>query len=76
MQAVVFDFAESRAGQHARNFLDVTPTAGWPGTLACDQFSGYKALFEMGVVEAGNVLSDTSFRVKMLRRDEHAASKE
>ncbi|RCW72419.1 IS66 family transposase [Pseudorhodoferax soli] len=53
MHAVVFDFAESRAGQHAREFLGVTPTGGWRGTLVCDQFSGYKALFEMGVVEAG-----------------------
>lgn len=50
---MVFDFTESRAGQHARDFLGVTPTAGWRGTLVCDQFSGYKALFEMGVVEAG-----------------------
>jgi hypothetical protein len=53
MHAVVFDFTESRVGQHAHKFLGVRPTAGWRGTLVCEQFSGYKALFEMGVVEAG-----------------------
>ena len=53
MHAVVFDFAESRAGHHARDFLGVTPSAGWRGTLVCDDFSGYKQLFSAGVVEAG-----------------------
>ena len=46
--AVVYDFADSRSGQHARSFL-----AGWSGKLVCDDFSGYKALFEHGVVEVG-----------------------
>ena len=53
VKAVVFDFADSRAGQHARDFLGVSPAAGWRGTLVCDDFSGYKAMFEMGVTEAG-----------------------
>ncbi len=48
LKAVIYEFAESRAGQHARSFLD-----GWQGTLVCDDFSGYKALFAQGVTEAG-----------------------
>ncbi|HSW25396.1 MAG TPA: IS66 family transposase [Burkholderiaceae bacterium] len=47
-QAVVFDFADSRAGRHAREFL-----GRWRGTLVCDDYSGYKALFEDGITEAG-----------------------
>lgn len=48
MRAVVFDFAESRAGRHAEHFLE-----HWRGTLVCDDFSGYKALFKSGVTEGG-----------------------
>lgn len=48
MRAVVYDFAESRSGQHARDFLGT-----WRGALVCDDFSGYKALFERGVTELG-----------------------
>jgi transposase len=48
MPAVVYDFADSRSGQNARSFL-----ADWPGKLVCDDYSGYKALFESGVVEVG-----------------------
>jgi transposase len=48
LQAVVFDFAETRAGEHARSFLE-----DWRGTLVCDDYSGYKALFRAGVTEAG-----------------------
>jgi transposase len=48
MQAVVFDFAETRAGEHARSFL-----GEWQGTLVCDDFGGYKALFRQGITEAG-----------------------
>ena len=47
-QAVVFDFAQTRGGEHARVFLD-----DWRGTLVCDDYSGYKALFRAGVTEAG-----------------------
>jgi hypothetical protein len=44
----VFDFADSRAGRHAKEFL-----REWRGSLVCDDYSGYKALFEDGVIEAG-----------------------
>ncbi|MCP5179024.1 MAG: IS66 family transposase [Pseudomonadales bacterium] len=48
LQAVVYDFADNRAGANARRFL-----ADWSGTLVCDDFKGYKALFDAGVTEAG-----------------------
>jgi transposase len=56
MKAVVFEFADSRGGQHVRDFLRLPGTAdkpGWQGKLVCDDFSGYKACFELGVTEAG-----------------------
>ena len=56
VQAVVFDFAETRGGQHVRDFLRLpgsTDRPGWQGSLVTDDFSGYKALFELGVTEAG-----------------------
>nr|WP_222622706.1 IS66 family transposase [Ramlibacter albus] len=49
---VVFDFAESRAGRHAAQFLQGAGGA-WRGTLVCDDYSGYKALFAQGVTEGG-----------------------
>jgi transposase len=55
-KAVVFDFAESRAGQHAREFLGLPGSEhnpGWQGKLVCDDYSGYKQLLTMGVTEAG-----------------------
>jgi len=48
LQAVVYDFADSRSGLHAREFLGT-----WTGRLVCDDYSGYKALFERGVTEIG-----------------------
>jgi transposase len=48
MKAVVYDFAETRGGKHAREFL-----GDWRGTLVCDDYSGYKALLAEGVTEAG-----------------------
>lgn len=36
--AVVYDFSPSRAGEHARNFLQ-----DWKGKLVCDDFGGYVA---------------------------------
>ncbi len=48
LKAVVYEFADSRSGAHARQFLQ-----GWSGKLVCDDFSGYKALFGQGVTEAG-----------------------
>ncbi|WP_412101656.1 IS66 family transposase [Comamonas piscis] len=48
IKAVVYDFCESRAGEHARAFL-----GDWEGSLVCDDFSGYKAGFANGITEAG-----------------------
>ena len=48
MKAVVYDFRESRAGEHARTLL-----GAWKGALVCDDFSGYKQSFTLGVIEAG-----------------------
>jgi hypothetical protein len=55
MKAVVFDFADSRGGHHARAFLGQTdaPDSGWKGSLVVDDFSGYKACFERGITEVG-----------------------
>lgn len=55
INAVVFDFAESRAGRHARRFLgiDEDGSGGWRGTLICDDYSGYKQTMAAGVTEAG-----------------------
>ena len=56
MKAVVFDFADSRGGQHVRDFLGLPGSAhnpGWKGQLVTDDFSGYKACFELGVTEVG-----------------------
>jgi transposase len=48
MKAVIYDFAESRAGKHARAFL-----GDWRGTLVCDDYAAYNALFAQGITEAG-----------------------
>jgi len=48
LKAVVYDFSPSRAGEHARNFL-----GNWNGKLVCDDFAGYKASFELGIIEIG-----------------------
>jgi len=48
LQAVIYDFADSRKGLNARDFL-----GDWRGKLVCDDFSGYKALFERGIIEIG-----------------------
>ncbi|PNE58863.1 IS66 family transposase [Paraburkholderia fungorum] len=48
LRAVVYDFADSRAGEHARTFL-----AGWQGKLVCDDYGGYKAGFQQGITEIG-----------------------
>jgi transposase len=46
---VIYEFATSRAGEHARQMLQ-----DWRGTLLTDDYSGYKALFAIGQVkEAG-----------------------
>jgi transposase len=48
LQTVIYDFTEGRGGVHARDFL-----GSWSGKLVCDDYSGYKALFDRGVTEAG-----------------------
>jgi len=53
IKAVVFDFAETRGGQNARDFLRLGTDAGWKGSLVVDDFSGYKACFDLGVTEVG-----------------------
>ena len=45
---VVFDYCQTRSGQHAQRFL-----GEWRGSLMVDDFAGYKALFEQGVTELG-----------------------
>ncbi|MDO8439606.1 MAG: IS66 family transposase [Polaromonas sp.] len=46
-RAVLFDFAASRAGEHARRVLQ-----GFGGTLVTDDFSGYHALHAQGITAA------------------------
>ena len=49
VQAVIYEFQDSRSGQHAEEFLK-----GWQGHLVCDDYSGYKARFRSGqVIEVG-----------------------
>jgi len=48
VHAVVYDFADSRAAAHPKQFLE-----GWSGKLVCDDYSGYKGLFANGVTEVG-----------------------
>ena len=48
LKAVVYDFCESRAGEHCRTFL-----GEWKGSLVCDDYGGYKAGFVSGITEAG-----------------------
>ena len=48
LKAVVYDFCESRAGEHCRAFL-----GEWKGSLVCDDYAGYKAGFVSGITEAG-----------------------
>ncbi|PLX75182.1 MAG: IS66 family transposase [Azoarcus sp.] len=48
IKAVIYDFAQSRAGKHAQAFL-----GDWKGTLICDDYAGYKALLANGLTEAG-----------------------
>lgn len=57
LPAVVFDFAESRAGRHVQAFLNADGSderrPGWHGTLICDDYAGYKGLFGPHITEAG-----------------------
>jgi transposase len=53
IKAVVYDFCESRSGEHARRFLGQGTDKAWKGSLTCDDFSGYKVLIANGVTEVG-----------------------
>ena len=48
LKAVIYDFADTRAGEHARAFLGT-----WQGKLVCDDYTGYKRSFAQGVIELG-----------------------
>ena len=48
LKAVVYNFAPTRTGGHARNFL-----GGRQDKLVCDDYSGYKAGFGNGITEIG-----------------------
>lgn len=49
LKAVVYDFCQSRAGEHVRAFL-----GDWAGSLVCDDYAGYKEGFKSGqIIEAG-----------------------
>jgi transposase len=52
LKAVVYDFAEGRSGANARRFLE-----GWTGTLVCDDYAGYKALFEKGAIRESGCMA-------------------
>ena len=45
---MIYDFAKGRGGQYVRQFLE-----SWSGKLVCDDYAGYKALFDRGVIEVG-----------------------
>ena len=49
---MVFDFADSRAGQHARDFLGLPGDGGWHGLVMRCDFSGSKGCFKIGVTKA------------------------
>jgi hypothetical protein len=66
VRAVIYDFADSRAGKHAQDFL-----GDWRGTLVCDDYSGYKALIAKGVTEAGCM---AHARRKFFELQEHGQS--
>jgi hypothetical protein len=53
LRAVVYDFTDSRSGEHARNFFGTHTEQAWKGSLVCDDYGGYDKLFAQGVTEAG-----------------------
>ena len=49
LKAIIYDFKPGRSGAYAREFL-----GDWRGSLMCDDYAGYKALFASGeVIEGG-----------------------
>ena len=67
LRAVVYDFTVSRAGEHARAFLGV-----WKGSLVCDDYGGYKALFAAGVIEVGCMAHARRYFVELVKTDKSA----
>lgn len=64
LRAVVYDFTISRAGEHARAFL-----GDWKGSLVCDDYGGYKALWERGVTEAGCMAHARRYFVDLVKTE-------
>jgi transposase len=64
LRAVVYDFTISRAGEHARTFL-----GDWKGSLVCDDYGGYKALFATGVIECGCMAHARRYFVELVKTD-------
>lgn len=63
MKAVIYDFAQSRAGEHSRAFLQGDGEA-WQGKLVCYDYVDYKTSFTQGIVEVGfHTLKERSGRV-------------
>jgi transposase len=52
IKAVVFRFAETRAGENVREFLRQDTDKPWAGTLVTDGYSGYNATIAKGVTAA------------------------
>lgn len=48
MKAVIYDFCESRSGEHNRQFI-----GDWKGALLTDAYAGYKAGYVNGITEVG-----------------------
>jgi transposase len=61
---VVFRFHPDRSGDHARQFLK-----GWRGSLMVDDYSGYKGLWQQGIIELA-----CWAHVRRKWFDQHAAS--
>lgn len=64
VRAVVYDFTASRAGEHARTFL-----GDWRGSLVCDDYGGYKALWAQGVIEAGCMAHARRYFMELVKTD-------
>jgi transposase len=47
-RGVIYDFCAGRGAKYPMAFLD-----GWAGTITCDDYKGYDALFRIDCIEAG-----------------------
>ena len=61
---MVYDFTASRAAEHARACL-----GDWRGSLVCDDYGGYKALWSQGVVEAGSMAHARRYFMELVKTD-------